>query len=278
MTIGAHSPESSSTIRAHLRAFPELMRVSFARLVAYRAEMTIWILTASMPLVMLALWNAVASDGPVAGFDQFELARYFACTLIVRQLTGAWIVWELNWQIRSGALSPKLLRPVHPLWQEALWMLSAVPFRLVVLLPLLTGLFLWRPELWQAPSAAGFALFLVSITLAWGMAFLIQAIFGMLSFWFDQSMGMFGVWFTTWTVLSGYTAPLGVFPEAVQSLNTFLPFRGMLGVPVELLSGVLRPEDAGLDLAVQAGWVVGCGVLAVHLWRAGVKRYGAYGA
>ena len=61
-------------IGAMLRATPTLVRVGFARTIAYRAEMTIWILTALMPLVMLALWNAVAKDSPVAGYNQAQYA------------------------------------------------------------------------------------------------------------------------------------------------------------------------------------------------------------
>ena len=46
------------------------MRIGFAEMVAYRAEFLVWILTTNMPLVMMALWNAVAADGPVGRFGQ----------------------------------------------------------------------------------------------------------------------------------------------------------------------------------------------------------------
>ena len=58
-------------------------------------------------------------------YDQNGIARYFACTLVVRQLTSAWLMWELNQEIRSGSLSPKLLKPVNPLWGSALQMAAA---------------------------------------------------------------------------------------------------------------------------------------------------------
>lgn len=263
---------------AHLRAMPELLRVGFAWLVAYRAEMVIWILTASMPLIMLALWDAVAAGGDIAGLDRAELARYFAATLVVRQLTGAWIVWELNWDIRNGGLSPKLLRPVNPLWVQALWMLAALPFRIAILVPMLGALLLWRPELWATPSATSFGLFLVSAALAWALAFLVQAIFGMLSFWLDQSMGLWGVWFSVWTVLSGYVAPLAAFPEGWRAVLALLPFRAMLATPVELLGGFLDGQAAYFHVGVQLGWVFVLSVVAAAMWRRGLARYGAFGA
>lgn len=263
---------------AGLRAVPTLARIGFASMVAYRAELVIWILTASLPLVMLALWNAVAADGPIVGFGQAELARYFAAALVVRQLTGCWIVWELNYDIRTGALSPKLLRPINPLWVEVWTTWAAIPFRVLVLLPIVGALLLWRPELWASPSAASLALFALTVTFAWTLAFLVQACFGLLAFWFDQSLGLFGVWFAAWSLLSGYIAPLAVFPESMQPILRWLPFRGMLALPVELLGGFVTPSQALPDVGIQLGWVVVLGALALTLWRRGLQRYGAFGA
>ena len=54
------------------RAYPTLLRVGVSEVVAYRAEFLVWILTTNMPLVMLALWHAVAAEGPVGRFGQRE--------------------------------------------------------------------------------------------------------------------------------------------------------------------------------------------------------------
>ena len=42
-------------------ALPTLLRVGLSEVVAYRAEFVVWILTTNMPLVMLAIWHAVAA-------------------------------------------------------------------------------------------------------------------------------------------------------------------------------------------------------------------------
>ncbi len=54
------------SVRATVRALPTLARVGFAEAVAYRAEMFVWILSTTMPLIMMALWTAVARDAPVS--------------------------------------------------------------------------------------------------------------------------------------------------------------------------------------------------------------------
>ena len=82
------------TWRRLARLFPTLLRVGFADAVAYRSEFFIWILTTNMPLVMLLLWTAVARDAPLARLGTVEFTAYFLMVLVVRMLTGAWVVWD----------------------------------------------------------------------------------------------------------------------------------------------------------------------------------------
>ena len=103
---------------------------------------------------------------------------------------------------------------------------------------------------------------------------LAQAAFGCLAFWTEQSQGLFGVWFSVWMLLSGYIAPLDLFPPGIREVLMWLPFRGMVAAPVELLAGFSTPSEALFDLAVQCGWLAVFGVLVSVLWTRGVKRYG----
>jgi ABC-2 type transport system permease protein len=261
-----------------LRALPDLVRVGLAGVSAYRAEMIIWILSATMPLVMLALWDAVAAGGPVAGLDARDLGRYFAATLVVRQLSSAWLLWELNYEIRSGRLSTKLLKPMHPLVQHAVDMVVALPMRTVVLAPLLLVLGLARPDLLWLPSPLQLAAFVLGLLAAWLVNFLIQALFAILSFWIDKSDALFGVWFGLYSLLSGYLAPTDLFPDRAAAVLRWLPFRVMLGAPVEMLAGLSTPAEMARDLAIGWGWAVGLAITVAFTWRLGVRRYGAFGA
>lgn len=261
-----------------LRAMPDLVRVGVAGVSAYRAEMVIWILSATMPLVMMALWDAVAAGGPVAGLGALDLGRYFVATLIVRQLSSAWLLWELNYDIRQGRLSNKLLKPMHPLVQYAVDMVVAIPLRLLVLSPLLVGVLALRPELLWVPTPLQLAVFALSLAAAWMVNFLIQALFAILSFWIDKSDALFGVWFGAYSLLSGYLAPMDVFPGPVAAVLRLSPFRAMLGGPVETLAGLSSPAEMAADLAVSLGWTAALAVAVALAWRAGIRRYGAFGA
>src|SRR5437660_5891946 len=119
-----------------LRAYPTLLRVGLAEAIAYRAETIVWILTTTMPLVNLALWSAVARGGVVGGYGQTDLVAYFLAALVVRQLTGSWVLWEMSRDIRMGTRSMRLLRPVHPLIAYGAENLSGIPLRAGFAIPL----------------------------------------------------------------------------------------------------------------------------------------------
>ncbi|MCB9745813.1 MAG: ABC-2 family transporter protein [Alphaproteobacteria bacterium] len=260
------------------RAFPALLRVGFAESVAYRAEMLIWFLAVTMPIIMMFVWDRVAEAGPVGGMDQQDLGRYFLAMVLVRQLTGAWVVWELNYEIRDGSLNGWLLKPMHLLWFSAARHLAAHPFRLVVLGPLVGALLLWRPELAFWPGLGTLALAALSVALAWGIGFAFQVAFGALAFFLKQSSGVWGVWFGAYMLLSGYIFPIGLAPPWLQPVLRALPFRFQLSVPVEILTGLLSGTEALAAFVGQLIWLLLSIGLAAATWRFGVGRYEAVGS
>jgi ABC-2 type transport system permease protein len=258
-----------------LRALPALLRVGAASITAYRAEMVVWILSATLPLVMMALWDAASREVELPGFGPVEVARYFAVMLVVRQLTGMWLVWEFNHQVRTGSLSPQLLRPLHPLWWAFAETVAAIPWRMAVLAPLMVGLIAWRPEIAWSPAPTHLAGFAASLVLAWSLGWAIQSCFAMLAFWFDEALGAWNAWFFVWGLFGGYLVPLDLMPDAVGAVARWLPFRATIGAPVEVLLGL---APVGPTLALQTAWLAAFGLLARGMWRAGVARYGAVGA
>ena len=100
------------SLRQTLKAAPTLFRVGFMQSIAYRAEMFVWILSSTMPLVMLALFAAVAQDGPLGRFAGADFTAYFLATFVVRQYASSWTSWQMNGEVRDGTLSMRLLRPV----------------------------------------------------------------------------------------------------------------------------------------------------------------------
>jgi ABC-2 type transport system permease protein len=265
------------SLRNTIRASPTLLRIGFADAVAYRAEMVVWVLATTMPLVMLALWATVAREAPMGRYGQPQFVAYFLATFIVRQITGSWVYYEINFDVRNGTLAMRLLRPVHPLWAYAAASLGGMPMRFVVSLPIAIvalGVVGSRgvthdPILWIVWGA--------SVVGAWLITLLVNLAIGCASFFVESSLKMMDAWLVSYFVLSGYMIPIDLFPPVLRAAIEWLPFRFQLGVPVELMTGAHDRCEAFALLGVQWAWVgIALGVTALT-WRAGVRRFAAYG-
>lgn len=264
------------SLRAAARAYPQLLRTGFAEAVAYRSEFLIWMFATNMPLVMLAIWAAAARAGPIAGYSQRGFTAYYLCALLVRLLTGAWVVWELTMEIRQGTFGLRLLRPIHPLVQWSADNLAAIPMRGLVALPV-AGILLWLARAELSHDPVHWLLLCPALLGAWLLYFLVQAIIGTLALRFESAASLFDAWLGLSNVLSGYLVPLDLFPRAVREAALYLPFRFQLSLPVELMLGRWsRAEALGL-LFAQWGYVALFALVTRIAWRSGLRHYAAYG-
>ncbi len=268
---------SASSLPRALSALPAMARVGFAEAVAYRAEMLIWILSTSMPLVMMPLWLAVTRGGPVQGMSSSDVVAYFLATFIARQLTSCWVSWQINWEVRQGTLAMRLLRPIPPIFAFMVEHVTALPIRLVIAMPLTVTLLVVLAGDKLPHTLALWALTLLSLAGAWTLTFFVQVAIGALSLFLQSSIRVMDVWFAGYMVFSGYLIPLRMFPTWVREVIDWLPFRYQIGVPVELMTSAhALPEALGL-VARQWGFALLALTVAWLVWRRGVARFSAYG-
>jgi ABC-2 type transport system permease protein len=267
----------AADIRRTAKAFPTLLRVGLSEVVAYRAEFLIWILTTNMPLVMLAIWHAVAATGPVGRFDQGGFTAYFLAVLVVRLVTSTWVVWQMSMEIRDGTLAAKLLRPVHPLFAYAAEHLAAVPMRALTMSPIVVLLAYSAGGRLAVHDPVLMAVLAASLLGAWLLLFFVNVLLGSLAFFVDSALGIFELWLAVYSLTSGYLIPLELLGPRVQTALNVLPFRFMLDFPVRTLIGQLSHGAALRQLGFQWAYVFVMGAGALAVWRAGVRRFAAFG-
>ena len=254
-----------------------LVRVGFADAMAYRSETIIWFLSTTTPLIMMVLWTAVAAEAPVGRYGAPEFVAYFLVTLVVRLVTGAWVVWEMNMDVRQGTLAMRLLRPVHPFLHYAAENIGAWPLRVATCVPVIVVFFFvlgpgrlaHDPRLWLLMPFVYFG--------AWALNFTAMLAIGTLSFFWSSSLNIFWVWMSLYFVMSGYVVPLDLFPPVLHAVASWMPFRYIIGFPVEVTLGLVDPHTALVMLAREWAFVAFCTALAAVLWKFGVRRFEAFG-
>jgi ABC-2 type transport system permease protein len=197
----------------------------------------------------------------------------------VRNLTSNWVAWQMGEEIRTGTLSMRLLRPVHPFTGYLATHLAALPLRALVVTPVVVILFLTDARHVVIADPGRLALFGLSLAGAWLLTFGTFIVIGALAFFLEKSMALVEVYFGLFMLLSGYLIPLDLMPSWLGDTARWLPFRYMLGTPVELLIGRM-PDVASAAEAVAAQWAWASAMMiaAVLVWRAGIRHFEAYGA
>lgn len=254
-----------------------ITRVRFAEVVAWRTEFALWLMTLTMPLIMLVFWRAVARDGSFGGYDATALSAYFMAVVAVALLTECNAVWNINEDIRTGQLSFWLVKPAHPMIGYVAITLAELPMRLMVAVPV-AGLALALAEPGgEMPiyQRIGFGTLACIGGLIINQAF--QIMVGSLGFWITKSIMVHRLIETIAGVLSGYMFPVVFLPPGVRDVALWLPFRFIVSLPVEIITGRHGVHEVWSLLAVQLAMCVLLNIAAFAVWRRGVRHYQAYG-
>ena len=90
-------------------------------------------------------------------------------------------------------------------------------------------------------------------------------------------MALMNVYFALFSLFSGYLLPIPLLPGFIRDIAYALPFRYGFSAPVELMTHHLSGEQLAMIVGGQIGWATVTLVLALVLWRAGVRRFESVG-
>jgi len=252
-----------------------LLSVYYAYMVEYRAELILWILSGSLPIILMGVWIQAAPGGQF-GFTSVEFARYFLAVFLVRQITVVWVIWDFEKEVVEGKLSPKLLQPLDPVWHHVASHSAERIARLPFVFIFLGLFFLLYPQAFWLPNLGNLLLFSLAAIMGFALRFLIQYTFAIFAFWTERASAIENFWFLFYLFLSGLIAPLDVFPKSVQTIILFTPFPYFINFPASILIGL--PVDLMRGFLSMIGWLLIFLGINRWLWRWGLKHYSGMGA
>ena len=257
-------------------AYTGMVRSSVQVAVTYRGRMFLWVLTGFFPLLLMAVWlTVVAEGGPPAGWTTGDFLAYYAAAAVVWQLSGQHVVWEWDRDLRSGDLSVKLLRPIHPFHQYTAGDMGHRAVLLVVLVPALALAAALVPGLDYDLGGMRAPLVLAAVVLAYALSIVMASAVAVLGFWTTQTTNLWMLWWGLGSFVSGWVAPLELMPDWLRRIAVVLPFRSTMGFPVELMAGRLDGGQVAVGFLVGVVWTGVFAALYVVGWRRGIRRFQA---
>ena len=250
----------------------------------YRVNYLARTLFSFIPLfAMLSLWRTIyagnSGTGDRNGFSQAQMIFYYILVAVVDVLTA---VNEDDWQIaadiREGAISQFLLKPVDYLWYRlCLFFSGRIAFVAMAAVPLGIFIFCFRQYCVAPASETALLLFPVSLVLTALLQFFISYAMAMLAFWLLEISTLIFILFAFEYIASGHMFPLNLFPPPLFHALMFTPFPYQMYFPVAIYMGKISGADLWGGLLAQFLWVLLAYSFARFMWRRGVKKYSAFG-
>lgn len=251
------------------------LSVYYAHMLEYRAELFLWALSNSLPLIMMGVWLKASGSGTF-DLQPTDFIRYFLAVFIIRQFITVWVIWDFEKEVVEGRLSPRLLQPIDPVWHHVAGHLSERLARLPFAFFLVGLFFLLYPQAIWLPSWQNILLFGLVLVLAFTLRFLMQYTFALFSFWTERASAIEQFSMLCYLFLSGIIAPLQVFPPLVREVALWTPFPYVVHFPAAILIGL--PQDILRGILVMLAWIVLFFLCNRWLWRKGLKQYSGMGA
>ena len=228
------------------------------------------------PLIYLLVWSTAAGGKTIRGLNRGEFVAYYLVLIIVNQITYSQTNWTVGDLIRYGQMNRLLVRPLAPLYDALAGEIAGKVVYLVFDVPIVAGLALiLRPEVHLTPGRV--LAFIPALVLAWLLRFFWGYWLALLAFWATRADALLAVQDALVVLLAGQVAPLALLPGYLQTAAIILPFRYMVGFPVEVLTGQVNAAGLLAGFALQGAWLMLALGLSAAMWRKGLQHYTAVG-
>ncbi|MCX7722516.1 MAG: ABC-2 family transporter protein [Verrucomicrobiae bacterium] len=267
-----------------MKKYLHVLNIGIQNNLAYRFNFLARALFGFIPLLaLLSVWRtiyAAKSPGATVGtYTLAEMVSYYLLATIVNALTA---VHDDDWQIandiRDGAISQFLIKPIDYLWfRLVLFASGRIAYFAVAAAPLLALVFLLRKYFVLPPDMVTFGIFLVSLVLTALLQFFISYIIAMLAFWVLEVSTFIFIVYAFEFIASGHLFPLDILPAWLARALAFTPFPYELFFPISIYMGKTTGAALAEGLAIQLFWVLVAYFAARFAWSRGLRRYTAVG-
>ena len=247
--------------------------------IAYRTEFFAGLLGAFINLgVLWFAWNAVFAASKlevIGGFSLSTMITYLVISSCLRPLTYSDIEYEMEEDVRSGAISTILTKPVsYPLFRISKGFSNTIFHLITNVLPI----FMVSILLIKISMPVDVLFFLISVFLGYIVNYLLAFLTGMWAFWSIGSI--WGIKLSKQMisdVMSGAIIPIYLFPVWFQGIAQLLPFQAVFNIPISIYIGKITGIGIFYSLIQQFAWIFILAFLSYLAWKFAERRVVVHG-
>jgi len=265
-----------------------ILRISLEERLVYRGDFVLGTLMRFLPIVtQIFLWAAVFSAievmtdraPEVAGYTFHNMIAYYLLSTVSRAFSSMpGLASGVARDIRDGTVKKYLIQPIDML---GFLFLSRAAHKLVyytiALGPFALVFYLCRGFFPGWPEPATMVAYILSLLMGFLLGFFLEALIGMLGFWFLEVTSLLFVYMLFSFFFSGHMFPIDMLPGVWGDLVKMLPLQYLAYFPAAVFLRKITVLELAWGLAVQAGWVLFFFLASRAAFRYGVRRYSGCG-
>jgi len=262
-----------------------ILKTSVEERLIYRGDFAFATLVRFLPIVtQIYLWGAIyrvgAAEprGSLNGYRYADMVAYYLIVMVARAFSSMpGLASGIARDVRDGTIKKYLTQPVDMLGY-LFWARIAhkLVYYVVAIGPFALVFWMCRDYLPGWPDTFTIVAFFISLALGFFFGFLLEALLGLVAFWFLEVSSLLFIYMMLNYFLSGHMLPLdwlGDFGVVVQ----YLPFQYLAYFPAAIMLGKFSHAELIRELTIEVCWVLGLLIANRVAFARGVRRYGAFG-
>ncbi|ENM5772477.1 ABC-2 family transporter protein [Vibrio mimicus] len=230
--------------------------------------------------IQIQIWVAIykeSATGSLVGTSLSEIIYYVFVSIILRRLINGFAFQFISDDFKSGRIVLSLLRPVsYPLYLFFRSLGMVFVNIMYVVLPLFVLVYCFYSDLFKS-AFVPVHIILVVFVFAYLISFLIDFMFGLITFFTQNSFGLVRIKSVIERLFSGLLAPLYFFPDWFQNVCDFMPFKYVYYFPVILISKNVDSAFVYNGIMFQAMWLLVLFFIFLIFWNYSIKRITSFG-
>ncbi len=225
--------------------------------------------------ISFALWKTIYSEGNINTIGSYNLRdtiTYFFATSIIFRLEVSGSIY-LGWQIWSGYFTNDLTKPWNIPFISILDVLAEKSLVVLLYVPMLLIIYFSAKNYLILPDLSHLLLFIVTTLIGMAVAISFNLIIHAMTFFFgDQDANVELVNYVG-NFFAGAMIPLTFLPFYLYKLTTFLPFKYIFYVPIEVFLGKLTLNEIFINWGVALLWITGFYIIFRVAYKKGLRHY-----
>jgi len=232
--------------------------------------------------IQIQIWVAIyreSTTGSLVGTSLSDVIYYVFVSIVIRRIINGFAFQFISDDFKSGRIVLSLLKPVsYPLslFFRSLGMVFAN--MMYVVLPLFVLVYHFYSDLLKSGFVpAHIIVVVVVVVFAYLISFFIDFMFGLITFFTQNSFGLVRMKSVIERLFSGLIAPLYFFPDWFQNICDFLPFKYVYYFPIILITKNVDSAFIYKGIMHQSMWLLVFIIIFLIFWNYSIKRISSFG-